>query len=61
MAALPDVTKYGQRKKFIEFTSAQPDFLIDVNKKLELKAHQIKGVNTLIYNWCRSRNMILAD
>ena len=57
----PEVTKYGSRKPYAEFTQAKPDFLVEVNQKFELKPHQIRGVNSLVYNWCRGRNMILAD
>ncbi|CAL6055011.1 SNF2_family helicase [Hexamita inflata] len=61
MLASSDVCKFGMRKAFQEFTSAKPEFLVDVNSKFELKPHQIRGVNTLLLNWSRSRNMILAD
>lgn len=61
MIQTPDVTKYGMRKQFKEFTASKPDFLVDVNSKFELKPHQIRGVNLLLNNWSRSRNMILAD
>lgn len=37
--ASPDVCKYGQRKQCQQFTEALPEFMIDVNKKFELKPH----------------------
>jgi len=61
MLSIPEVTKYGQRKQFKEFTSSRPEFMVEVNPKFELKPHQIRGVNTLLCNWSRGRNMILAD
>lgn len=39
MLTIPEVTKYGLRKAYKEFTSIKPDFLVDVNAKFELKPH----------------------
>ncbi|KAH0576412.1 SNF2 family helicase [Spironucleus salmonicida] len=53
--------KFNERPIFKEFTSAHPDFLLDVNKEFILKPHQIRGVNVLLYNYCQHKNIILAD
>jgi hypothetical protein len=61
MLSNPDHCAFGQRKPFVPFTEAKPKFLVDVNSKFELRKHQIKGVNLLLSNWAKSRNMILSD
>lgn len=55
----PECCQYGQRKAYKPFTSEKPDFLVDVNAKLQ--PHQIRGVNCLLSNWSKNRSMILAD
>lgn len=35
--------------------------MVDVNAKLQLQPHQIRGVNCLLSNWSKNRSMILAD
>jgi len=61
MLSNPDHCAFGQRKPFVAFTEPKPKFLVDVNTKFELRKHQIKGVNLLLSNWAKSRNMILSD